>query len=90
MPPYIQYISVLPISYNEYASILLTYHPLLQYCDYHKSVEGLGGRGMLLGRGDNIKDKLQEAQRLYREEGTSVLVNALIGKTKFREGSISV
>ncbi|KAK3886330.1 hypothetical protein Pcinc_009506 [Petrolisthes cinctipes] len=62
----------------------------LAYCDYHKAVEGLGGRGILLGRGDSIKDKLQEAQRLYREEGVSVLVNTLIGKTKFREGSISV
>lgn len=62
----------------------------LAYCDYHKAVEGLGARGLLVGRGDNIPEKLKEAQKIYKEEGLSVLVNVLIGKSKFREGSVSV
>ncbi|KAL1480946.1 hypothetical protein MTO96_050612 [Rhipicephalus appendiculatus] len=63
----------------------------LSYTDYHKSVEGLGAKGMLVSLPD--KDRLaeifKEAQRL-NGEGHSVLINCLIGKTSFREGSISV
>lgn len=62
----------------------------LAYCDYHKAVEGLGARGILIGREDSIKDKLKEAQKIHDEEGLPVVANVLIGKTKFREGSISV
>lgn len=61
----------------------------LAYCDYHKAVEGLGARGILLGRNDSIQDKLKEAQKIH-DDGLPVLVNVLIGKTKFREGSVSV
>lgn len=60
-----------------------------QHCDYHTAAEGLGAKGILLGRNDNISDKLKEAQKLHAE-GHSVVVNVLIGSTKFREGSISV
>ena len=38
---------------------------------------------------DEFKDVLSVAQASL-EQGTSVLVNALIGGTNFREGSISV
>ncbi|KAG7162141.1 Acetolactate synthase-like protein-like [Homarus americanus] len=62
----------------------------LAYCDYHKAVEGLGARGILLGRNDSIPEKLREAQKIHDDDGLPVLVNVLIGKTKFREGSISV
>lgn len=60
-----------------------------QHCDYHQSAEGLGAKGILIGRNDDITSKLKEAQKLHAE-GHSVLVNVLIGSTKFREGSISV
>ena len=53
--------------------------------------EGYGGKGLRLDRTneDIIPEILQDAIKLSRE-GHSVLVNALIGKTNFREGSISV
>ncbi|XP_068238896.1 2-hydroxyacyl-CoA lyase 2-like [Palaemon carinicauda] len=62
----------------------------LAYCDYHKAVEGLGARGILIGRGDDLPERIKEVQRIYKEEQLSVLANVLIGKSKFREGSISV
>ncbi|MPC22656.1 Acetolactate synthase-like protein [Portunus trituberculatus] len=61
----------------------------LAHCNYHISAEGLGAKGVLIGRNDDIKSKLKEVQKLYAE-GHSVLVNVMIGSTKFREGSISV
>lgn len=53
--------------------------------------EGLGGKGFLLCRQDetfmdNIILGAQEACR----QGHPTLINALIGRTSFREGSISV
>ena len=63
----------------------------LSYCRYDTIAEGYGGRGLMLTRDhdDAIDQVLQQAQTLARD-GHSVLVNALIGSTKFREGSISV
>uniref|UniRef100_A0A674IDQ2 2-hydroxyacyl-CoA lyase 2 n=1 Tax=Terrapene triunguis TaxID=2587831 RepID=A0A674IDQ2_9SAUR len=63
----------------------------LAYVDYHLVAEGLGGKGFLLSRQDeacmdNIVQAAQEACR----EGHPTLINALIGRTSFREGSISV
>lgn len=53
--------------------------------------EGYGGKGITLGEGDaaGIAKVLQQAQAFARD-GEAVLVNALIGKTDFRKGSISV
>lgn len=60
--------------------------------DYHVVAQGYGGLGYQLTRAD--KDKidqiLSEAREKSRETGKSVLINALIGKTGFRDGSISV
>ena len=52
---------------------------------------GYGGKGLRLDRTNaaKMKEVLQDAIQLSRQ-GNSVLVNALIGKTNFREGSISV
>ncbi|KAL7648039.1 UNVERIFIED_CONTAM: hypothetical protein RMT77_001656 [Armadillidium vulgare] len=61
----------------------------LAYTNYHEAVEGLGAKGILLQKGDNIQSIYEEAQKLVKE-GNTVLINALIGKTKFREGSISI
>ncbi|XP_037739881.1 2-hydroxyacyl-CoA lyase 2 isoform X1 [Chelonia mydas] len=63
----------------------------LAYVDYHLVAEGLGGKGFLLCRQDetfmdNIILGAQEACR----QGHPTLINALIGRTSFREGSISV
>lgn len=51
--------------------------------------EGYGGRGLLLDRPEDIPQVLAEAREIARG-GTPVLVNALIGKTDFRKGSISM
>ncbi|XP_060559739.1 2-hydroxyacyl-CoA lyase 2-like [Ruditapes philippinarum] len=63
----------------------------LAFTDYETVAIGYGGRGLRLDRSkdDKIKEVLEEAIKLSRN-GDSVLVNALIGKTNFREGSISV
>ena len=65
---------------------------MLEYSDYEKVAEGYGGRGLRLdgtNTGDDIEKALTDAQTLSRE-GKPVLVNCLIGKSNFREGSISV
>ncbi|XP_070532680.1 2-hydroxyacyl-CoA lyase 2-like [Ptychodera flava] len=64
---------------------------LLAYTDYHIVAEGYGGKGFLLNRDneDKIKEVIQEAQAECKA-GKAVLINALIGRTSFREGSISV
>lgn len=62
-----------------------------QFTDYHKVAEGYGGKGFLLSNSstEEIDKTLSQAQEVARD-GTAVLINALIGKTDFREGSISV
>ena len=62
----------------------------LDYLEYHKSAQGLGAEGIeLKSADDDIRGGLQEAQRLV-DSGKPVLMNVHIGKTDFREGSISV
>uniref|UniRef100_A0A8D0HDK8 2-hydroxyacyl-CoA lyase 2 n=1 Tax=Sphenodon punctatus TaxID=8508 RepID=A0A8D0HDK8_SPHPU len=63
----------------------------LAYLDYHRVAEGLGGRGVLITRQDEARmdDIIRTAQETCRN-GRPVLLNALIGKTNFRAGSISV
>jgi len=62
-----------------------------QFSDYHVVVEGLGARGYKVDRmnEDMLEEILRRAQDTCRD-GQSVLVNCLIGKTSFREGSLSV
>ncbi|KAG7278503.1 hypothetical protein CRUP_004112, partial [Coryphaenoides rupestris] len=58
---------------------------------YHTVADGFGGKGYLVGREDEdrLADIIKAAQRECRE-GKATLLNVLIGKTNFREGSISV
>ena len=62
-----------------------------QFCEYQTVAEGYGGTGHRLDRSneDIMEDILRKAQKQCKE-GKSVLLNCLIGKTTFREGSISV
>ena len=65
---------------------------MLAYLNYHTVAEGFGGKGIVLDHScgdDKIKEQLKKAKLMSRD-GTSVLVNVLIGTTDFREGSISV
>ena len=63
----------------------------IQFCDYHRVAEGYGGIGLLVDRSSDaqIEDVFHRAQ-LEASRGHSVLVNCLIGKTSFRDGSVSV
>jgi acetolactate synthase-1/2/3 large subunit len=61
----------------------------LRYTDYHKVAEGFGGKGFLLDNPRDIDDVFKQAKEAARG-GTPVLINALIGKTDFRKGSISM
>jgi len=57
--------------------------------DYERAAEGLGARGLLLGDASRVDDVLREAVALARS-GRPVYVNARIGRTDFRKGSISM
>lgn len=62
-----------------------------QFTDYHIVADGYGGKGILLRdpSTSEIDATLTQAQDIARG-GTAVLINVLIGKTDFRQGSISV
>ena len=62
---------------------------VLARSDYHLVAEAFGGKGFLLDKPEDVDRVFKEAKKTARE-GTPVLVNALIGKTDFRKGSISV
>jgi len=71
----------------------------LHYSAYHTVAEGYGGQGIELRgvgetleqTGENIRQVVQEAQRLSSgPDAKPVLINCHIGKTDFREGSLSV
>ncbi len=56
---------------------------------YDKVIEGLGGTGLSIDSPEEIEPVLQKAKALHKE-GKAVLVNANIGTTEFRKGSISM
>jgi thiamine pyrophosphate-dependent acetolactate synthase large subunit-like protein len=62
---------------------------LLTYNDYHIVAEGYGGKGLLLCEEQKIQYTLRKAKELVNE-GYPILINALLGKTDFRKGSISM
>ena len=62
---------------------------VLRRTDYHVVVEGFGGKGFLLEESKRVVKVLQQA-RVAVSQGHPVLVNAHIGKTTFRKGSISM
>lgn len=62
-----------------------------QYTDYDVVANGFGGVGikMDVSNNSNISEVFQGARKEHAS-GKSVLINALIGKTNFRDGSLSV
>eukprot|EP01130_Rhizamoeba_saxonica_P005920 TRINITY_DN2345_c0_g2_i1.p1 TRINITY_DN2345_c0_g2~~TRINITY_DN2345_c0_g2_i1.p1 ORF type:complete len:631 (-),score=146.41 TRINITY_DN2345_c0_g2_i1:47-1939(-) len=62
---------------------------MLEFADYHEAAEGLGVKGFLIDSKEDVADVLAAAKEAY-SEGYSVLINAKIGKTDFRDGSMSV
>ena len=61
----------------------------LAYTNYHKVAEGYGGVGLSVQSSAELPNVLKRAKATVWE-GKPVLVNALIGKTDFRKGSISM
>jgi acetolactate synthase-1/2/3 large subunit len=57
--------------------------------DYHRAAEGLGARGLTIERSEEIVPVLRQARDAARG-GAPVLVNAQLGRTDFRKGSISM
>lgn len=62
---------------------------VLRRSDYHRVAEGYGGVGLLLERPEDTVEVLARARQEARS-GRPVLVNARIGRTGFRKGSISL
>jgi thiamine pyrophosphate-dependent acetolactate synthase large subunit-like protein len=62
---------------------------VLQYSKYHKTAESLDAEGLLL-EDDKKIDRVLESAKKKAREGRPVLVNAFLGQTDFRKGSISV
>ncbi len=61
----------------------------LTQMDYHVVAEGCGAHGIRVDTLDEVPGALDDALRQSRD-GRPALVNALIGKTDFRKGSISM
>lgn len=61
----------------------------LAYCAYDQVADGYGGAGLVIGPGDDAAAVMSRARELAAA-GRPVLLNALIGKTSFRDGSLSV
>ena len=62
---------------------------VLRRSDYHLVAEGYGGKGFRLERLDDAEEVLAAAKAVARE-GRPVLINALLGKSDFRKGSLSM
>lgn len=57
--------------------------------DYHVVAQGYGGEGLVVSETDKLEETYTAAKAAAKA-GKPVLINAYIGKTDFREGSISV
>ncbi len=62
---------------------------VLNNTDYHIVAKGFGGDGAIIKSADEIPEIFQKAKE-SSAKGIPYLVNAIIGKTDFRKGSISV
>jgi thiamine pyrophosphate-dependent acetolactate synthase large subunit-like protein len=62
---------------------------VLRHTNYHVVAEGFGGKGFLLNEPNRLGEVLQQARKTV-SENQPVLVNAHLGKTAFRKGSISI
>lgn len=61
----------------------------LAYTDYHRIADACGGKGFRVDDHAQVDGVLDEALTVSRA-GTPVVVNAILGKTDFRKGSISI
>ena len=61
----------------------------LRHTDYHIVAQGLGGAGTVIRSAEQIAPALEEAKR-SAAAGIPYCLNALIGKSEFRKGSLSM
>ena len=57
--------------------------------DYHVVAQGYGGAGLCVDDPAQVEDTITQAQQIARD-GTPILINAKIGSTDFRKGSLSM
>jgi acetolactate synthase-1/2/3 large subunit len=62
---------------------------VLGHTDYHRVAEGFGAAGLALDDPELVGEALQQA-RQAAAQGRPVLLNARLGRTDFRKGSISM
>ncbi len=62
---------------------------VLARSDYHRVAEGFGATGLVVKNNTDVPAVLQRAKEIARG-GRPVLVNAWLGRTDFREGSLSM
>jgi thiamine pyrophosphate-dependent acetolactate synthase large subunit-like protein len=62
---------------------------VLAYSDYHEVAKGYGGDGMKVETIEQFKEAVVKAKESVKN-GKPFLINAIIGKTDFRKGSISM
>jgi thiamine pyrophosphate-dependent acetolactate synthase large subunit-like protein len=62
---------------------------VLRPTDYHIVAEGFGAKGFLIRSDEEIQTTLQAARDAARQ-GSPVLINVMLGKSDFREGSLSM
>jgi acetolactate synthase-1/2/3 large subunit len=62
---------------------------VLRRSAYHEVAQGYGGVGLLLERPEDVPATLAKAKAIAAE-GRPVVINAMIGATDFRKGSLSI
>ncbi len=62
---------------------------VLRRTAYHEVAAGYGGVGLLLDDPSTVRETLAEAKRIAAT-GKPVVINAMIGATEFRKGSLSI
>jgi len=61
----------------------------LEYARYDKVCEALGGKGIVVDREEALGPALEQAKK-WAHEGKPVIVNILLTKSTFRQGSLSI
>ncbi|EGG24820.1 thiamine pyrophosphate-binding enzyme family protein [Cavenderia fasciculata] len=62
----------------------------LAYTDYDQVVQAFGGQGLHADTDEQFESAMIKAKEILAQQNTPVLINAIIAKSDFRKGSISV
>jgi thiamine pyrophosphate-dependent acetolactate synthase large subunit-like protein len=61
----------------------------LAFSDYQQVAKAFGAEGVRVENIDSFRTAVQDAKKSARN-GTPYIINAIIGKTDFRKGSVSM